>query len=89
MNKENLLTCLKNSITPDLYDDVKELIEKLEAENKRYQESYLDTRQELYKRDVEAVNNQKALEVAKESLEGLTVENHHLRELMKIYVSRI
>lgn len=80
---DNLLVCLKLSITPEMYEGVENLIDKLEQDKKTYHDQLLETRDRLVRQDYELENKTKALENCDKVLKQYAVENDVLRGMVK------
>ena len=83
---KDLLDSLKAVITPEMNEDVENLIDKLEQDKKTYHKQLLETRDRLVRQDYELENKTKALESCDKVLKQYTVENEHLRGLVRIWI---
>lgn len=87
MYVKNLLRSLKANVDPELYEDIKELIERLEKGKENYLKQLLNTRHELIEKDYIVENQKHALDTTKVTLEGYERENKALKMLVKEWAS--
>lgn len=83
---DNLLVCVKNSISPELYEDLEKRLHKLEQENREYKTLYTNACQRSYELDYTVYDQKKALENTRKTLECYEKENKALRELIRLWI---
>lgn len=86
MNYENLIVSLKAVATPELTEDIKSLIVKLEKQRDDYLNQLLDTRHKLIQKDYLVENQSNVIENTRKTLESYERENKHLRGLVKEWI---
>lgn len=78
-----MLVTLKAQATPELAEDIQDLIKKLEKERDGYLHQLLDSRDKLVRQDYTVENQKRVIETTKATLESYERENKALRTLVK------
>lgn len=87
MNYDNMMVTLKAQATPELAEDIQDLIKKLEKERDGYLHQLLDTRHKLHQQDYTVENQKKALETTRTTLEKYEQENAAMKTLVGLWAN--
>lgn len=82
-NYNNLLVCLKEQLTPELNNDITDLISRLEEEAKEYETLYFETRSKLVESDQKVENQKRVLGELDKVMKRYNKENESLRGMVK------
>jgi hypothetical protein len=83
---DNLLVCIRNSVSPEMYEDLEKEITRLKVESASWRTLYEDKADKLYKSDITVQNQQQALKEVRKTLELYEKENKAMRELLGLWL---